>query len=130
MGGGSREVSGQLPGGGIAGGILAASGLDGGGGAVLRSLHDACLDRVMRRLVTRMGGMENAQRVEPVRMVHGEAAGNHAAEREAEDGGSCDAEMIEQVNELFREDGEGWPLRRQAAVAMAVEVEGDDAEVP
>ena len=102
-------------------------GLDSGRGAIPGGLHDARLDRVMRRLVACMGGVEDAERLQPVRMVHGEAPGNHATEREAEDGGLGDAEMIEQFNELFREDGERRRGRRHAAVAMAVQVEGDDA---
>ena len=77
-----------------------------------------------------MGRVEDAQRPQQVRMVHGEAPGDHAAEREAEDRSPGDAQMIEQFGELFREQGERRRAGRHAAVTMAVQVEGDDPEMP
>ena len=105
-------------------------GLRRGGGAILRGLNDARLNGLMRGLVARVGRMEDAKRFEPVAMVHGEAPGDHPAKREAENRRLADAEMIEKLAELFREHGERGLLRREAALAVAVKIEGDDAMVP
>jgi hypothetical protein len=102
-------------------------GLDGGGRSRFAHLADAGLDRSLSLLAAGVGGMENPQSPDAMRIIHGKTSCNHAAQRKTKHCGLVDLQMIEKIRELPRKERQRGSFRRIGAAAMAIKIIDGDA---
>jgi hypothetical protein len=91
----------------------------------------ACVTRVSIAAcasVRAAGGVQDGKRRGAVAVVLGEAAGDHAAEGEADERGFVDAEVVEEEGKLVGEVLEARVALRRGSFAVADQVVGQGAE--